>query len=457
MYSQKALYFSLSFLLFQLLSGSDMKYYNTIIGFITIYSFINFLDKLGNKVTILEFISFSAILLWLTVPTIFVSTGLDKYITDGTKPLAVDEATYYDYAIPGTIALGIGLLLPLFQSKNKEKIVFDLVFQQLRLESNRNIVKTLLITGIIGTFFAPIAPPQLAFFAHLLSQVLYVSVFYAFFSPYSDKKMNNTVILFIIISQIISGGMFGVIVWWGLCVLMIVSIRYKFRFSIKLFVAIIGSVFILFLQVLKKEYRDLTWFAVQKSESNSSLFWSATYKTFSDSDAAFSKLAFSRTLTRLNQAYLSSLVLKHVPAKEPYAEGETIIRAILSSLVPRFLWENKVKSGGQENMRRFAGTKLVGSTSMDIAQLGDGYANFGKVGGIIFLFFYGLFNNYLYHKIVSISLNKYPTLILWSPFVFIQLLKVEVSIDTMFNAATKGAFFVFLCYWAFKKFFKIQL
>ena len=52
---------------------------------------------------------------------------------------------------------------------------------------------------------------------------------------------------------------------------------------------------------------------------------------------------------RLNQGWIISRIMWHVPEKEPFAEGATIIEALNATLVPRFLNSDKAIAGGRKN------------------------------------------------------------------------------------------------------------
>jgi len=103
-------------------------------------------------------------------------------------------------------------------------------------------------------------------------------------------------------------------------------------------------------------------------------------------------------------------------------------------------------------MMRFAKFDPHQGTSYDIGQIGDAWANFGPRGGMIFLFLYGAFNAWLLKALFLLANRKSPTLILWAPIIFLQLLKVEVSVVTNFNAAIKGAIFIALVFGIAKAF-----
>ena len=83
--------------------------------------------------------------------------------------------------------------------------------------------------------------------------------------------------------------------------------------------------------------------------------------------------------------------MNNVPSQTPFARGETIRNALVASVFPRFLYPDKPIAGGRENMENYAGISLNENTSMDISQVGEAYANFGEMGGIIMMFVLGLF------------------------------------------------------------------
>lgn len=422
---------------------------------LTVFMFIYLIEAIGKRLVILEFIGFSAVLLWLTVPTILKT--FDVELLPGMQILAVEENVYYAYAFPGTIALIIGLLLPISKRTN-DLIIISKLENYLKLPQNKYLPLLLLTIGVMGKLIRPFLPASLAFIFHLVSEIIFVATMYSIFVKSSLKILVVLITIFITIITVISTGMFNSLVWWSLSIFMIISLRYRYNFLTKLSFAILGLFFILILQLTKLEYRAIAWWGQgDSSRSNTEIFFDALTENVINFNSQLSNVGSARILIRANQAELSSKVLAHVPFREPYAKGETIFLSLAGSFVPRFLWPDKPKSGGRESMRRFAGVILPDFVSMDIAQLGDGYANFGKTGGIIFLFFYGLFNNILLRRFLYLADQKYPSLLLWCPFIFIQLLKVEVGVETNFNAAIKGAFFVIAIYYLFRKVLKIKL
>ena len=137
--------------------------------------------------------------------------------------------------------------------------------------------------------------------------------------------------------------------------------------------------------------------------------------------------------------------MNYIPAQKPFAEGKTVKEAIVASIFPRFLMPNKAISGGVENMKDYAGIQLGKGTSMDIGQIGEAYANYGIYGGIVFMFLLGLLLNWVLNFIEKKQL-RYPDLIFWMPFIFLQIVKAESSLVTILNHLVKASIIVWALY-----------
>jgi hypothetical protein len=152
---------------------------------------------------------------------------------------------------------------------------------------------------------------------------------------------------------------------------------------------------------------------------------------------------------RLNQGWIIARIMNYMPEKQPFVRGETIETALYAALVPRILVPGKIKAGGRANFERFTGTPLPETTSMDISLVGEGYANFGLLGGMVFIFLVSLLYNWVIVKVIELSKNN-PTLILWIPLLFFQVMKAETDFATVFNYLTKAALVTFLAFYLTK-------
>ncbi len=138
--------------------------------------------------------------------------------------------------------------------------------------------------------------------------------------------------------------------------------------------------------------------------------------------------------------------MQHVPENEPYAKGETVKEAVLSSIAPRVLWADKKTAGGRENFRRFTGLQIADSTSMGISPLGEAYCNYGVLGGIIFMIIFGAVFAGLFYAALWYCL-RYPTFLFWLPLIFYQAMKAETELVVILNQLTKGAVVTLACHY----------
>lgn len=175
-----------------------------------------------------------------------------------------------------------------------------------------------------------------------------------------------------------------------------------------------------------------------------------------DPSYIFSDVNIKATITRINQGWIIARIMNHTPAIEPFAKGETILEGLEATLLPRIIAPNKAKAGGHENFERFTGKELLKGTSMGLSPLGEAYANFGVEGGILFMFFFGLFFNFFLAQIYNFS-YRYPTLILWIPLMFLYVVRAESDFVVVMNYLIKSSVIVWLFYWGFRKFLGIQL
>ncbi len=93
---------------------------------------------------------------------------------------------------------------------------------------------------------------------------------------------------------------------------------------------------------------------------------------------------------------------------------------------------------------------------MNIGPFGEAYANFDKTGGVIYLFFYGLFFNFVLSTILKYA-EKRPTLVLWLPFLFFYSVGVETDLLSTMGFLLKGLFFTWLVFKAFRIGFRVDL
>ena len=159
---------------------------------------------------------------------------------------------------------------------------------------------------------------------------------------------------------------------------------------------------------------------------------------------------------RLNQGWIISAVMDHVPRNLEFAEGTTIKEAIVASLVPRFLNPNKKEAGGQENFEKYTGLTLSENTSMGLSIIGEFYANFGVLLSVFMMGVWGMFLAFVWKKLVY-NTYKIPLLIFFLPLIFLQVVKAETELVVVLNHLIKSIIAVALFFWLTKRYLKWQI
>jgi hypothetical protein len=422
-----------------------------------VFFLLDFLDSLGKRLVIRDLQILTAIFTCLLLPI------LGYHHFDSNNLLArrwvvfmrVPSDDYYSFMLPATIALIVGLKTPLFF---KTKIFKNQVLYMRRAEEYVKPLKwqglILVAIGLLGSFIQGFVPAALSHVMYLMSYLMFVGVFYCLYSDMPRKRTVLILVFALLFYRSISQGMFGELVFMGTMTLILVLLAKKINFVTKAGVFAIGVFFILTLQAVKPIYRSKIWFGYKgdKLELFVNLFAERLVEPLSlfDNEGMLFHL-----YSRFNQGFTISRVIQSVPARKPYANGETIFLSLAGSFIPRFIWPDKPKAGGAYNFQRFLGVTLKGY-SIGLSPFGESWGNFGKVGGIVFMFFFGLLFNFFFHLLLKIAI-KIPSLILWCPYLFFYSVTIETDVFTMVNSFTQAAIFCFLTYKLFQVVIKMKI
>jgi hypothetical protein len=245
--------------------------------------------------------------------------------------------------------------------------------------------------------------------------------------------------------------MFTIIAYMGITIFSFFFAGKRYALFSKVTVFLAAILFILVLQNVKTAYRTYLW-NKDYAGSKTSLFTSLFVENLQKGEALIDKKAFYLVHIRINQGFNVSLVMRRIPAVKPHDNGAALATSLASSLVPRFLWPDKPEAGGKFNMLYYAGWKLVG-WSTNVGPLGEAYGAFGRTGGIIFMFFLGMFIRWAYGKVFKIG-RHLPLVICWIPVLFYQVTySAETDTLQILNSLVKTAFFIWLLFKAFPHWF----
>jgi hypothetical protein len=432
-------------------------FYEGISIFLFVYFFVLFYKSIGVSYNLI-----AIPILLLVAECLIGSVLVYRYYNDHPFIIAfqyymfIDAETYFAYVVPATIAMIIGLVLP-FRSKNAQtQSIKDAISRTKRyLEEKSNIGRFLIIIGASALILKIFSPYELEYVFYLLEKLIVIGAFYIYFSkdPYRTHFMLGAV--FLLLLQSIFQGMFGDLVYILILGGLLILLNKQFSHFKKIGFILLLMFFILSIQSIKTEYRRLTWYGGGGDRNQTEIFTTLLFDKMTAPEQIFTMEGFMPVVVRMNQGMIVSRVMGYIPEKKPFADGETILNSTFSTFVPRIFWPDKPIAGGKYNMQRFTGMEVEGY-SMNVGVIGEAYGNFGKNGGVVFMFVYGVFFNLVFYFLIGL-LKKNPTLILWVPFIFVNAVQAETDTLMTINSTIKNILFVGLLYWSFKRYLKIKL
>ncbi len=420
-----------------------------------VYAFLELIYDLGKRVIILDFAVQAAIFTCLVMPVIFYHVySRENYLARlWIKYMPISSDEYFTFALPAVVAMAIGIRIPL------KKLKFDnepgMYMQKARnyLVNNPNLGLYLIAIGLVSGLLDFLAAESLKQVFFFMAHLTYVGVFYVIYSPYKHKNWIVFGVVVVMIGQTVIEGMFGEFIYLLACSLTLMLLGKKISFRTKVGYACLGIFLIILLQSVKWDYRKRNW--IEGEGADPVYFAQLIGSKITDVNSLLDADNLFFTSVRMNQGWLVAVTMKRVPERFSFSYGESIAQSIAATIVPRFLWPDKPDVGGKANLKRFWGFNLAGY-SMNLGPLGEGYANFDKLGGIIYMFFYGLFFNFMMTSIIKFS-EKRPTIILWLPFLFFYSISVETDLLTTMGALVKGLIFTWIIYKVFFIGFRLSL
>ncbi len=399
-----------------------------------------FQKRLDQGVPLLQLTSLIAVLQWLVGPLLSYSSenAIERYT------MSVPAEQYFRYAIPAT-ALYVAVMLFAGASVRQKNLL-----QQIDRRKFFTIGVLLNIVAIIAALAAARVSGSLAFLMHLLSQLRYVGAIYFLLSRSQVRLVFAALSCVQLLTSSLGAGMFHDMILW-LAILFCYWFAQKKRTALFKAVVLTATTVSLFsIQVVKQEYRE------QLRQGAQPNLFSLVLDYVTPGGRAWETSVLSLAITRLNQGWIISAVMHHVPEHEPFARGETVKDAVLGSMVPRFLWADKATAGGRESFRRFTGLRILDSTSMAISPLGEAYANFGEFSGTIFMVVFGGCFAVFYRLTLRYCL-KYPTFLFWIPLIFYQAVKAETELLVIMNQLVKGSVVAFGCHFLVERVFPTRI
>lgn len=409
---------------------------------LSLYTFQTFIHRVGERIALLECISFIAALEILLVPAI------TYWVFPASMP--VESATYFSYALPACCAFYVGLF---WFDKDNSKRSHLLYIQATTayLQDKRATSIVLLIIGLTGFSVKTFVPTAPAILGTLPAYCLFISAFYAYYSGSQYRLLILATVFAVLVTYTIQAGMFGELFFW---MMLMAIFGAAGRFSpltirTKTIFVSLAFAFLLLIQSVKGEYRYNTW-GYQRGErtGNAGLMSDLLADRLTNPKKLLNVDHLFLSFVRFNQGIMIGSTMTKVPLYEPYANGDVLL-SFIYPFVPRLIWPNKPQTGGYENIRRFTTLPQSENTSINLSPLGEGYVNFGY-GGILFSLLYGLLLSGIFRYVFHLTAHV-PSLILWLPMLYIGCLTMETDLLSTWGSLVNNAVFVALLFWFLKR------
>lgn len=413
---------------------------------ISICSFFVVIKKMGKTIPVIDLMVTMAAFQWIVGPYIDYHNELTHY----KYKMYVEEPVYMGFIVPAIIAFKLGT------HTFRHHINLEEIGNRVTalLNEKPSLPYLLIGVGVIAPLLINILPPALRFVFFLLSNLKYVGVIYLLFSESPKRWLIFILLLASTTIASIASGMFHDLLLWAMLTFTFVARELQLSFSVKIAAAVVGMFMAVTIQSVKHEYRELTWRSGYQG-NRTTLFINLSLNQWR-TGGIVTPVSDQDINVRLNQGWIISSIMNHMPEKEPHAGGSTIREALYASFVPRLLDPNKKMAGGQENFIKFTGQQLSEGTSMGISLAGEGFANYGRWGGILFMFLWGIFISWFWRKLEDWS-NIFPTLLIWSPILFLQVVKAETELVVVLNHLIKASVLVFGVLWGIKRYLGIRV
>lgn len=412
---------------------------------ISLHQLMLLFESIGSIIPI-RYLFGSFMCLQLFLGPTFAYCGLDDY-QRGFLKMQIPAGDYFLYTIPAVTMFILGLH---YNCGNLKGEVLNIkgIFQFFK--HNKTVPYIFIGVGFATSLFVVFFPNTFTFVFVLLSNFKFIGLFIIILGR---KKLEPIVILIVFGSIVISSlknAMFHDLITWIIFLGATLAIKYKPSYKIKLIVTSAFVALALFIQLLKGEYRTATW--EQGSEGNIETL-SKSFKLTEEKSGGFSWENIAKSNVRINQGFIITNIMNTVPSKVPFEYGNELLIILESAFLPRILAPNKLNAGDRFIFMKYSGIPLAPGTSMGLSSIGDAYINFGMFGGAIFMFFYGLFINFVLKKINEFSFY-FPVLLLFTPLIFYYPIRPDCELQTILGHIVKSCFLLFVIFQIWKANFR---
>lgn len=402
---------------------------------ISAYQFSLLFDSIGHIIPTRHLLG-SFMCLQFFVGSAFAYAGLDEYQYFKYQ-MRISATDYYLYAIPAVVAFIIGLHSTAGKYKgeivNEERI-------KLFVEKNQKLPYIFIALGFFASVLSGFFSSELAFVFYLLGSFKFIGLFLLVLGTKQIKVLPMVIVIGSIVASSFNSGMFHDLLTWIIFTAAVYGIKYRFDFKIKMIGLSIFVSLALIIQILKGTFRETS---KSQAEGSGIETFAKVYQEKSDEGGVFNFNSLATSNVRINQGFIITNIMTTVPDIVPFAHGDELYIILQSAIMPRILAPNKLNAGDRSIFAKYSHIPVAPGTSMGLSSLGDAYINFGILGGVIFMFFYGL----LFSEVLNIFYKnsfEYPVLILFVPLVFYYPIRPDCELQTILGHLFKSCFLIFV-------------
>jgi hypothetical protein len=378
----------------------------------------------------------------------FAFNGLDEYQM-GTYKMQIPEEEYFAYAIPAVLCFITGLHI---RAGHLEGEVVDIDRIARFVQQNLKLPYLLIGIGFVSSIISKEFPSDIGFVFYLLGGFKFIGLFLIILSSQIIKPLPLIIVLGSIITTSLGEGMFHDLLTWLLFLGAVYAIKYKPSVNLKMMVAAGFILMAVVIQQLKGDYRSAT---NQLGQERGLGTFTTTYEKRKEKNTLFSFESLAPSNIRINQGFIVTNIMKTVPNKVPFSNGEELYQVLEAAFLPRIIAPNKLNAGDKVLFTKYSGIALSRNTSMGLSSMGDAYVNFGITGGCIFMFVLG----FIYSEALKLfyrNSNRYPILLLLTCLVFYYPIRPDCELQTILGHFVKSLFLIYIVIQFWKDVFELE-
>ena len=385
-----------------------------------------------------NFVRFSALLTipaFASVQLLFAFSLLDSSTNYTVSYGPLRFAEYIEIASP----IIFGYLIPYFLFRNEwHAYEEDTNLQSWRIDAIcLDAVKWGLLSEIASNFIGGVpVVGALLWYSALLWKLAIPVLFFR------TQRRTLAIVLALLLLLMAAGSS----LYWNFLMVMAVGVLYGYSVgAMKLLRVILIMIVGVFGSLVIQTFKH-----VQRSKAEVSTIKELRTIVGSFEDEAQRYVLFESLMGRLHQGLHDSFVYDRCGSVE--CSDPTIYKSAVGTFLPRFLYPDK-PGFNTEKLKNFGGYYGMGNSFITISGCAEAFANYGRIGGTVFMVLFSFFLLNYYSVLGRIFVGM-PSLFLFVPFY--HVVRVEVDFYHWFTCLFYGTIILKLFYLRWDKLFQIS-